>query len=138
MRKPPMAKAKARKAKFPAGIDSTYELEYLRILEDLRYCGHIADFRLKPGSIRLAKGCHYEPDFLVVQNDGTLEYHEVKGPTRFAAKSITKIKVASALLPWFGFVLVTGKSAKAKGLDGKTRRSIAFTPTEIREGQGGE
>lgn len=124
------AKAKARKDKLPPGIDSELELEYLKILEDWKYCGHIVDFRLKPGSIRLAKGCYYEPDFLVVQNDMTIEYHEVKGPTAFAVKSITKIKVAAAVMPWFGFILVNGRKEKVT-INGKPKRKTVFKAVEI-------
>lgn len=120
------AKGKTKKKRLPPGIDSSYELAYLRILEDRKYLGHIADFVLKPGSLRLGKGCHYEPDFLVILADGSVEYHEVKGPSRFAEKSLVKVKVAAARFPWFPFLLQMGRSVKHEG-----KRRIVFETSQI-------
>jgi len=103
--------AKARpKPTLPKGIDSTYELAYLKRLEDKKQAGTIRGYYVKPGSLRLGTGCHYEPDFMVITEDGTLEYHEVKGPTRFAAKSLTKLKAAAHLYQDLIFQLCMGKT----------------------------
>lgn len=109
LRKKAVAKPKRE---LPKGIDSKYEARYLKILEDRKYLGQIRSFYLKPGSFRLGIGCHYEPDFLVIAQDGTVEYHEVKGRTRFAAASMTKIKAAAYQYPDLRFVLCYGKPVK--------------------------
>lgn len=105
------ATAKPKKA-FPKGIDSSYELHYLEILQQKKHKGEIQDFHLKPGSLRLGANCHYEPDFLVISADGVVEFHEVKGNTRFAQKSLVKVKVAAHQFPWFTFKLCWGVPSK--------------------------
>lgn len=120
-------KAKAKqKPSLPTGIDSKYELEYLRILEDRKYMGHIHDFALKPGSWRIGDNSHYQPDFLVIAADGTVEYHEVKGRTRYAKASLTKIKAAARLYPWITFCLIYGNVEK----DQAGKRQIKFDRTD--------
>lgn len=110
----PPKRAKGAKAKpkptLPKGIDSTYELAYLKFLEEKKQAGTIRAYYVKPGSLRLGTGCHYEPDFMVVTEDGTLEYHEVKGPTRFAAKSLTKLKAAAHIYQDIVFQLCMGQN----------------------------
>lgn len=120
------AKAKPRPV-LPKGIDSKYELEYLYILRKLEYEGKIQAYYLKPGSLRLGTGSHYEPDFLVIAADGTVEYHEVKGQTRFAAKSMTKIKAAAHAYQCFRFLLCMGEPVK----DSTGKKSLNFCIEEI-------
>ena len=115
------AKAKAKPV-MPPGIDSRYELAYLQLLQDQKYHGLIDDYYLKPGSLRLGNSCHYEPDFMVIGIDGGIEFHEVKGSTRFAQKSLVKIKVAASKFPHFTFKLCWGNPKKT--VDGK--KSIEF------------
>lgn len=106
-------KAKAKpKPELPKGIDSKYELDYLYVLREREYKGEIQSYYLKPGSLRLGTGSHYEPDFLVIAADGTVEYHEVKGRTRFATKSLTKIKAAAHAYQCFRFLLCMGEPVK--------------------------
>ena len=125
-------KAKAKQQALPKGIDSRYEARYLKVLEDKKYLGHVRSFYLKPGSFRLGSGCHYEPDFLVISADGTVEYHEVKGATRFAAKSMTKIKAAAHQYPDLRFVLCFGKPVKRKNpLSKNITSDIEFEYKEI-------
>jgi hypothetical protein len=127
IRKP--AKAKARpKPELPKGIDSTYELAYLKSLETQKQAGTIRAYYVKPGSLRLGTGCHYEPDFMVVTEDGTLEYHEVKGPTRFAAKSLTKLKAAAHIYQDIVFKLCMGKSLISQSTG---KKLLAFEPVEV-------
>ena len=49
-------------------------------------------------SLRLAKGCWYRPDFLVMLADFTLEVHEVKG--HWEDDALVKIKTAAAMYPY--------------------------------------
>ena len=128
----PPKRAKGAKAKpkptLPKGIDSTYELAYLKFLEEKKQAGSIRAYYVKPGSLRLGTGCHYEPDFMVVTEDGTLEYHEVKGPTRFAAKSLTKLKAAAHIYQDIVFKLCMGKSLISQSTG---KKSLTFDPVEV-------
>jgi len=121
-------KAKIKPAqKLPKGIDSTYELEYLNILNSQKQQGLILDYIIKPCSLRLGNGCHYEPDFMVITSEGFIEFHEIKGNTRFAQKSLTKLKAAAYIFQIFTFRLCWGNPVK--GPDGK--KKLEFDIKEI-------
>lgn len=112
------AKVKVRDAKkLPEYIDSTYELAYKRRLDRMILAGEIQGYYLKPFSIRMGYRNHYEPDFMVIEADGTVSVHEVKGKTRFSAKSLTKPKAAVHMLPCFKFVLAWGEKVVAPESD---------------------
>ena len=129
----PRPKAKVKpKPELPKDIDSKHELAYLRILEEQHRLPEIRAFYLKPGSLRTGTGVRYEPDFLVITNQGYIEYHEVKGATRFASKGIAKVKMVAHLFPDFCFVLVRGSEIKEKHvLTGKTSKRIKFEYEDI-------
>lgn len=55
----------------------------------------------EPLKLRLAKGCFYSPDFVVLYADGSVHVYEVKGFWRDDAR--VKIKTAAALFPLFHF-----------------------------------
>ena len=70
--------------------------------------------RLFPGAavheqaitLRLANGCRYSPDVVVVEQPGSLvRAYEVKGHMRDDAA--VKLKVAATAYPWISFYLVT-------------------------------
>lgn len=73
---------------------SAWEANYARYLNLLRQHGKIADWKYEPRTF-LFEGVKrgpftYTPDFLVIENDGREEYHEVKGWMDSASKG--KIK----------------------------------------------
>ena len=109
------AKAKP-KPELPKYIDSRYELAYLRLLERYLSGGLIQAFYLKPGSLRTGDGVRYEPDFLIIDKEGLVEYHEVKGASRFAAKGISKLRMVAHMYQDFKFVLVKGTESKTSGI----------------------
>jgi hypothetical protein len=129
------SKPKARvkpKPELPKDIDSKHELAYLRILEDQHRLQEIRAYYLKPGSLRTGTGVRYEPDFMVITNQGYIEYHEVKGATRFASKGIAKLKMVAHLFPDFCFVLVRGSEIKDKHvLTGKITKRVTFVCEDI-------
>jgi hypothetical protein len=129
----PKRRARVRpKPELPKDIDSKHELTYLRLLEEQHRLQEIQSFYLKPGSLRTGTGVRYEPDFMVITLEGYVEYHEVKGATRFAAKGISKVKMVAHMFPDFSFVLVRGTEVKA--VDPVTRKPvkrIVFTYEQI-------
>jgi len=80
------------------------EERYATMLKYRMLAGEIAWYAFEPLKLRLAKNTYYEPDFLVMTNEGYLEFHEVKGFWRDDAR--VKIKVAAEAFPFFRFVAV--------------------------------
>jgi len=119
------------KPELPKDIDSKHELAYLRILEERHRLKEIQAYYLKPGSLRTGTGVRYEPDFLVITNQGYVEYHEVKGATRFASKGIAKLKMVAHLFSDFAFVLVRGLEGKQVVPGGKTVKVVTFEYEDI-------
>lgn len=89
------------------------EQRYADHLEQQRQDGFIAMWMAHPFSLRLAKGTHYEPDFLVVRNaDMTVEIHEVKGFMHRVGQA--KLKIAAERFP-FRFLLVKRRLVRDGG-----------------------
>ena len=84
-----------RPAKQKRGMNG-WETEYALTLEDLRRREHISWWGFEKLRIRLANGAWFKPDFAVIR-EGRLEFHEVKGMWREAAR--VRIKVASEVIP---------------------------------------
>jgi hypothetical protein len=80
------------------------ERAYSQRLETLRLAGEILAWRFEPLKFRLGHACYYTPDFEVVDLDGLLEYHEVKGFWRDDAR--VKIKTAARLFGDRRFIAV--------------------------------
>jgi len=128
----PKWKAKRRpKPELPPNIDSRYEGAYVKLLESWLTEGKIQAYTLKPGSRRLGPDLRYEPDFEVINADGEVEYHEIKGRTKFAEKGIIKLKAAAEKYPYFHWKLIYGHDGK----DPETgQKKVVFeTPTVIGE-----
>jgi hypothetical protein len=91
--------------------DSKLEREYAWHLELEKTGGRIRDYKAHPGSLKLADGVRYNPDFLVVRLDGIIEMHEVKGGYKKDSKRYDKgrikFRTAAEVFPWFQFVWVT-------------------------------
>ena len=102
---------KARACKKNDGMNRL-EADYWQYLLTLRLNGDIHDCMWQPLKLNLAPGlaCTYAPDFMVVRNDGVLEFHETKGFWREDAR--VKIKTAAAKYP-FVFVAVTRRRKTA-------------------------
>ena len=62
--------------------------------------------------LRLADSTFYTPDFAVMQSDGQIELHEVKG--FWADDARAKIKVAADLYP-FRFIAIKAKAKRDGG-----------------------
>lgn len=90
-----------------AGRMNRTESAYAEHLELLRRDDNCAviSFRFEAIKLRLAKRTFYEPDFMVVMADGSIEIHEVKGGP-IEDDAAVKLKVAAALFPCFKFIIV--------------------------------
>lgn len=80
------------------------EKAYEARLKEYLAAGEILEYKFEPLSLRLAPGCFYQPDFMVIDADKTVQFVEVKGPFIHDQKSIVKLKTASELFP-FRFIL---------------------------------
>lgn len=86
------------------------ESRYAQHLGLLRLEGKVSAFLYEAVSLRLADRTTYNPDFLVILPDGSVEIHETKGFMRDDAA--VKIKVAARMFPWFTFRLVRHTKGK--------------------------
>lgn len=93
-------RARARKVRKPGHMNGL-ETRYAHYLEEERAAGRVDWWRFEPCGLRLAEGCTYNPDFMVVLSDGTIEIHETKG--RWEDDALVKIKIAAETYPVFVF-----------------------------------
>ena len=93
------------------GVMNKTEQAYANRLELLKREGLIREWRFESLKLRLADKTFYSPDFMVVDADGFIEVHEVKGFWEDDAR--VKVKVAAEQYP-FKFLAVK-KVSKAKG-----------------------
>ena len=108
-----MKRARARTKRKP-GEMNRLETDWAAILEARRIAGEIVKWWYEPVSMRLAaKGAWYKPDFMVIDSDGFVEFHETKGFMREAAN--VRLKVVADLYPHFLFRLIYRIPKKAGG-----------------------
>jgi|688.fasta_scaffold02433_5 hypothetical protein len=92
------------KRKVP-GKQNNYELWWQQTLEEKP---NVFKVYYEAVKLKLADNTFYTPDFMVLLDDGSIEFHEVKGswkaPNQEDAR--VKIKVAAAIHPWAKFVSV--------------------------------
>jgi hypothetical protein len=94
---------------------SRWEANYARYLEFLKQQGKIKDWKHEPKTFwfdGIKRGCvSYLPDFLVVENDGSESYHEVKG--WMDDRSKTKIKRMAKYFPDVKLIVIDSKAYRA-------------------------
>lgn len=78
------------------------EEKYAWVLEGRKLAGEIQQYGFEKLTLKLGADCRYTPDFFVVNRDGEIEFHEVKGFFRDDAK--VKIKVAAESFPFRFFL----------------------------------
>lgn len=88
------------------------EAAYAEYLKQLQAVGGILWHKFEGVKLRLADNTFYTPDFAVMQADGQLEMHEVKGFWQDDAR--VKIKVAADMYP-FKFVALKPRAKKHGG-----------------------
>lgn len=90
------------------------EADYAKRLELRRNCGEILWYKFESMTFKLADGCRFTPDFVVMAADGVMEVHEVKGSRGFEDDALVKIKVLAEHFP-FRVVAYVAKAKKAGG-----------------------
>ena len=80
-----------------AGMNSI-ERDFAIRLEAQKRDGRIHDWFYESVTVKLANDCRYTPDFLVIENDGRLVFHETKGFMRDDA--LVKLKVCAKQFPF--------------------------------------
>lgn len=88
------------------------EAEYAQFLEAQKQGGKIKAYWFESYTLKLAQDTRYTPDFMVMTNEGVMQFHEVKGYWTDDAK--VKVKVASDKFP-HQFVIVKKLSKKDGG-----------------------
>lgn len=102
----PLPGVRARgRVRHETGEMNATERAYSEHLDARKAAGEVAWYGFEVIKVRLAKGCWYIIDFMVLLTDGALEAHDVKattkdGKTLAEDDAMVKIKVAAALLPW--------------------------------------
>lgn len=97
-------KIRPRRTRHVPGSMNKLETNYMGVLEEMKLCKHIIDYRFEAIKLRLADRTTYTPDFMVIK-ETHIELHEVKGHWEDDAR--VKWKVAAEAYPWFEFVAVT-------------------------------
>ena len=100
------------KGHLPPGVMNKTEEQHAWLLEARKRAGEVVAYRFEPWSIHLAPRTHYSPDFLVILNDGTVEFHEVKA--WMTDDAWAKLKFAAAMFPWFVFRLCLYEHGRLK------------------------
>jgi len=100
-------KAKGNTTRRVAGTMNKTEQAYADLLEQRKQAGEIHHCGFEAINLKLAKLTSYLPDFFVINADGTIEFHEVKG--HWMGNGRVKIKVAAENHPWFRFVAIQYK-----------------------------
>lgn len=112
----PMAKARINPEKMN-GEESAYAVT----LMEERACSRVIDWRFQPFKLNLAPATTYTPDFLVILDDHSMEFVEVKAWWKPSKKALredpnakgkvgwqedarAKTKIAASMFPWFKFV----------------------------------
>ena len=85
------------------GMNKT-EAAHASDLEMRKRIGEIIDYRWEPLRLKLAPDCTYEPDFMVLMADQTIQIHEVKGAF-ITDDGMVKARVAAQMFPWFTFLM---------------------------------
>jgi len=89
--------AKTRVRDLFATMNKT-EKEFAIQLEAKKRAGLISEWKYEGITLKLGDDCRYTPDFMVIENDGTIGFDETKGFWRDDAK--VKIKVAATMYPF--------------------------------------
>jgi hypothetical protein len=103
-------KAKGNTTRRVAGVLNKTEQAYASLLQQRKLAGEIHHYGFEEINLKLAKLTSYLPDFFIINSDGTIEFHEVKGFWTSSAR--VKIKVSAARHPWFIFKSVKYKNKK--------------------------
>lgn len=105
-------RAKAILTPRPVKMNKT-EQKYAHYLEALKRAGDIHYWRNHPMKLRLTDdNCGYNPDFLVITNEGYMEFHDTKAFYKKSNRvgitddSLEKMKMTAYLFPFYRVMAV--------------------------------
>lgn len=96
--------APQRKPAHTPGKMNKTEMKWAGRLELEQKLNCIKGYKFESVKLRLAAATFYTPDFLVIENDNSLTFHEVKGPF-IREDAWVKFKMARQVYPEFRFKL---------------------------------
>ena len=92
------------------------EQAYAEYLDRTQWAGEILEWKFERIRFILAPKTTYTPDFYVIDKDGFMEFHEVKGCMEEDAN--VKLKTANDIFPFkFKLVKQSTKKAQREGAD---------------------
>lgn len=106
------------------GVMNKTEAAYALVLNNKLLAGEIAGWWFELITLKLADRCSLQPDFLVMLNDGSLEFHEVKGGKNGTGNqwiywaeedAKVKLKVAATIQPLPLFVVYPQRGGVKNG-----------------------
>ena len=115
-----------------AGTMNKTESAYAAILDIRKVAGEIARYEFEAVTFKLAEGCRFTPDFMVVfpmkfpSNSREFEFIDVKGGGPVEDDALVKIKMAAKLFPEFGWA--QEKKQKKRDGGGWLRREFGGRP----------
>ena len=111
---PPRARARTVRPRHQDGRMNKTEAAYAKRLEVERFAGRVALWRFEELKLRIADRTWYTPDFVVLDKEGHLELHEVKGG-HWEDDARVKVKAVAEAYPEFRVVAVTKVPKKDGG-----------------------
>lgn len=100
-------------------VRSAWEANYCRYLNWLVELGEIVSWEYEPDTFwfdKIKRGTRsYTPDFKVANNDGSIEYHEIKG--RMDQKSRTRLKRMAKYYPDVKVVVIDSEAYRVLAKD---------------------
>lgn len=104
------AKGDTKREKPTKRSQNGVERKYDSYLKSLVAAGKIAKYGYEAVTFKLANDLRYIPDFYILCNDGSIQYHDTKGrkgDSFYSRKlGVPKIKMAAELFPEFKFFVV--------------------------------
>ena len=89
----------------PSSYRSKWEETYAALLAMEQRAGIIHAWAYESMTLKLSKGKYHRIDFLIWHNDFSIELAQVKGYHKNIRDSMTHLKWAAQLNPWFRFTL---------------------------------
>ena len=97
------------RARYVPGEMNGLEKDYAAYLEAQKALGLIKEYQFENIKLKISKGCYYTPDFMVIDKEGFVEFHEVKGSRGrkgekkpfYEDDALVKLKATSDKFPFF-------------------------------------
>lgn len=97
------------------GVMNKTEEAYAAILHARTQAGEVIGWWFEAVTFKLADDTRYSPDFMVLLEDGSIEFVDTKGGGPIDPKSLVKIKCAAEKFYQFKFVIEQKQSKKLGG-----------------------